>query len=214
LLPIGLWLTTMVLHWMWLNMQLEAKNQRLTRLANLDELTQVANRRAFEQYLQQEWQRSRREQQPISLILCDVDFFKQFNDYYGHLLGDRALHQVAQALVASTKRPTDLIARYGGEEFAVILPNTSESGARQLTARILSELRAQLIPHAGSAVSHYLTLSLGSATIVPSGELDWHRLIDAADRGLYQAKSQGRDRACHSVMVGHQTNAPLATKIT
>jgi adenylate cyclase len=214
LLPIGLWLTTIVLHWMLLNRRLELKNQRLTRLANLDELTQVANRRAFEQYLQQEWQRSRREQQPISLILCDVDFFKQFNDYYGHLLGDHVLYQVAQALSASTKRPTDLIARYGGEEFAVILPNTSEAGACQLTARILSELRAQLIPHAGSAVSHYLTLSLGSATIVPTGELDWHRLIDAADRGLYQAKSQGRDRACHSVMVGHQTNAPLATKIT
>jgi adenylate cyclase len=200
-LPIALWLTTAVLHWIAMNIQLEAKNRQLNYLANIDELTQIANRRAFEQYLQQEWQRSRREQQPISLILCDVDFFKQFNDCYGHLVGDRALHQVAQALVASTKRPTDLVARYGGEEFAVILPNTGATGAQQLTARILSQMRAQLIPHAASAVSHYLTVSLGSVTVVPEGSIDWHNLIDGADRGLYQAKSQGRDCACHTTLV-------------
>jgi diguanylate cyclase (GGDEF)-like protein len=199
-LPIALWLSTAVLHWIGLNAQLAAKNQRLTHLANIDELTQVANRRAFEQYLQQEWQRSLREQQPISLILCDVDFFKEFNDGYGHLAGDQCLYQVAQALCASTKRPTDLIARYGGEEFAVILPNTNEDGAKQLTARILSQIRAQLIPHKNSAISHYLTVSLGSVTIVPQARMDWHELIDVADRGLYQAKAQGRDRACHTVM--------------
>jgi diguanylate cyclase (GGDEF)-like protein len=197
-LPIGLWLSTSVLHWIGLNAQLAAKNQRLTHLANIDELTQVANRRAFEQYLQQEWQRSLREHQPISLILCDVDFFKEFNDGYGHLAGDQCLYQVAQALCDSTKRPTDLIARYGGEEFAVILPNTNEEGAKQLTARILSQIRAQLIPHKDSAISHYLTVSLGSATIVPQARMDWHELIDVADRGLYQAKAQGRDRACHT----------------
>jgi diguanylate cyclase (GGDEF)-like protein len=117
------------------------------------------------------------------------------------LVGDRALHQVAQALVASTKRPTDLVARYGGEEFAVILPNTGATGAQQLTARILSQMRAQLIPHAASAVSHYLTVSLGSVTVVPEGSIDWHKLIDGADRGLYQAKSQGRDCACHTTLV-------------
>jgi diguanylate cyclase (GGDEF)-like protein len=199
-LPIVLWLSTSVLHWVWLNRQLAAKNQRLTHLANIDELTQVANRRAFEQYLQQEWQRSLREQQPISLILCDVDFFKEFNDGYGHLAGDQCLYQVAQTLRDSTKRPTDLIARYGGEEFAVILPNTNEDGAKQLTARILSQMRAQLIPHKDSAVSHYLTVSLGSVTIVPRAAIDWHELIDVADRGLYQAKAQGRDRACHTAM--------------
>ncbi len=197
-LPIALWLSTSVLHWIGLNAQLLAKNQRLNHLANMDELTQVANRRAFEQYLQQEWQRSLREQQPISLILCDVDFFKEFNDRYGHLAGDQCLYQVAQALCDSTKRPTDLIARYGGEEFAVILPNTNEDGAKQLTARILSQMRAQLIPHQGSAVSHYLTVSLGSVTVVPQARMDWHELIDVADRGLYQAKAQGRDRACHT----------------
>jgi adenylate cyclase len=199
-LPIVLWLSTAVLHWIVTNIQLEAKNRQLSYLANIDELTQVANRRAFEQYLQQEWQRSRREQQPISLILCDVDFFKQFNDCYGHLIGDRALHQVAQALVASTKRPTDLVARYGGEEFAVILPNTDAAGVQQMTARILSEMRSQLIPHAASAVSHYLTVSLGSVTVVPEGAIDWHNLIDGADRGLYRAKAQGRDAACHATL--------------
>jgi adenylate cyclase len=204
-LPIALWLSTAVLHWIVTNIQLEAKNRQLGYLANIDELTQVANRRAFEQYLKQEWQRSRREQQPISLILCDVDFFKQFNDCYGHLIGDRALHQVAQALVASTKRPTDLVARYGGEEFAVILPNTDAAGAQQMTARILSQMRAQLIPHAASAVSHYLTVSLGSVTVVPEGAIDWHNLIDGADRGLYRAKAQGRDAACHSTLATHSS---------
>jgi diguanylate cyclase (GGDEF)-like protein len=199
-LPIALWLTTTVLHWLLTNQQLAAKNQQLNYLANIDELTQVANRRAFEQYLQQEWQRSLREQQPISLLLCDVDFFKQFNDSYGHLIGDECLYQVAQAVVSSTKRPTDLVARYGGEEFAVILPNTSESGAQKLTYRILSQMRAQLIPHKTSDISHYLTLSLGSATVVPMAQDDWHSLIDAADRGLYAAKAQGRDRACHTTM--------------
>jgi diguanylate cyclase (GGDEF)-like protein len=197
-LPIALWLSTAVIHWIISNQQLAAKNRQLTYLANIDELTQVANRRAFEQYLQQEWQRSLREQQPISLILCDVDFFKQFNDTYGHLVGDQCLYQVAQALVHSTKRPTDLIARYGGEEFAVILPNTSVSGAQKLTYRILSEMRSQLIPHKTSDISHYLTLSLGSATVVATSAADWHSLIDAADRGLYAAKAQGRDRACHT----------------
>jgi adenylate cyclase len=199
-LPIALWLSTAVLHWIITNIQLEAKNRQLSYLANIDELTQVANRRAFEQYLQQEWQRSRREQQPISLILCDVDFFKQFNDRYGHLEGDRALHQVAQALVASTKRPTDLVARYGGEEFAIILPNTDAAGAQQMTAQILSQMRSRLIPHAASAVSHYLTVSLGSVTVVPEGAIDWHNLIDGADRGLYQAKAKGRDAACHATL--------------
>jgi diguanylate cyclase (GGDEF)-like protein len=199
-LPIALWLTTTVMYWIITNQQLTAKNRQLNYLANIDELTQVANRRAFEQYLQQEWQRSLREQQPISLILCDVDFFKQFNDTYGHLVGDQCLYQVAEALVSSTKRPTDLVARYGGEEFAVILPNTSESGAQKLTYRILSQMRSQLIPHKTSDISHYLTLSLGSATVVATSEADWHSLIDAADRGLYAAKAQGRDRACHTTM--------------
>ncbi|NJN49765.1 MAG: GGDEF domain-containing protein [Alkalinema sp. RL_2_19] len=199
-LPITLWLTTTVIHWITRNIQLETKNQQLNYLANIDELTQVSNRRAFEQYLQQEWQRSLREQQPISLLLCDVDFFKQFNDCYGHIAGDECLYQVAQALSASTKRPADLIARYGGEEFAVVLPNTDEPGAQKLATNILSQMRAKLIPHQESAISHYVTLSVGRITTIPNSQTDWLDLLDAADRALYLAKSQGRDRACATTL--------------
>ncbi|MBE9030868.1 diguanylate cyclase [filamentous cyanobacterium LEGE 11480] len=195
-----LWLTTSMMHWIMGNIQLEAKNQQLNHLANIDELTQISNRRALEQYLQQEWQRSRREQQPISLLLCDVDFFKQFNDCYGHIAGDECLYQIAQALNLSTKRPTDLIARYGGEEFAVVLPNTDAQGAENLATAILSQVRAKLIPHQKSPISHYVTLSLGLVTVVPDAQIDWLDMIDAADRALYQAKFQGRDRACNAVI--------------
>ncbi len=207
-IPMTLWLSTMVIHWITANMQLEAKNRRLSYLANIDELTQVANRRAFEQYLQQEWQRSLREQQPISLILCDVDFFKQFNDYLGHLAGDTCLYQIAQVLNVSTKRPTDMVARYGGEEFAIILPNTDAMGAQKLTNLILTQMRAQLIPHPASAISHYVTLSLGSSTTIPNQLINWYHLVDAADRALYAAKSQGRDRTCHEAVANPEI-APL-----
>lgn len=207
-IPPILWLSTVVMHWIIANIQLEVRNRRLRYLANIDELTQVANRRAFEQYLQQEWQRSLREQQPISLILCDADFFKQFNDSLGHRAGDTCLYQIAQVLNLSTKRPTDMVARYGGEEFAIILPNTDAMGVQKLTNIILSQMRAQLIPHPASEISHYVTLSLGSATTIPNPQINWYHLVDAADRALYLAKSQGRDRACH-VALDNPEVAPL-----
>jgi diguanylate cyclase (GGDEF)-like protein len=212
-LPIGLWLSTTVIHGLMANRQLEAKTRRLHYLANIDELTQVSNRRAFEQYLQREWQRSLREQQPISLILGDVDFFKQFNDYYGHLAGDTCLYQVAQLLQSSTKRPTDMVARYGGEEFAIILPNTDAAGAQKLATLILGQMRAQLIPHPASEISHYVTLSLGSATAIPNRQIDWYNLVDVADRALYAAKFQGRDRACSETLNRDPSNGATEAAI-
>lgn len=174
--------------------QLQAANQQLERLATLDELTQLANRRRFDQYLEMQWRSGAREQTPISLILCDIDSFKSYNDTYGHPGGDDCLRQVAGAIASAVKRPADLVARYGGEEFAVILPNTKIKGALQVAEQIQTQIAALQVPHAASAVSQYVTVSLGVASMVPASDLGAEILIAAADRALYEAKAQGRDR--------------------
>lgn len=171
-------------------------NQELERLAHSDGLTQVANRRYFEVYLQQEWQRLAREKKPLSLILCDVDYFKRYNDTYGHQAGDRCLQQVARVLSQIVQRPADLVARYGGEEFAIILSNTNANGATHVTGKIMATLQQMQIPHDASDKKQ-VTLSMGIATTMPSAKETPHSLITAADRALYAAKSQGRD--CYSV---------------
>ncbi len=173
---------------------LEEANRKLQHLANIDGLTQIANRRSFDETLEQEWKRCFREQQPIALILCDVDYFKAYNDYYGHLQGDECLIQVAQAISQVIKRPADLVARYGGEEFVVILPNTDGSGARQVAQLIQDQIRQLQSPHVKSDVSSYITLSLGISSIIPSGMTSPDHLVNAADSALYQAKQQGRDQ--------------------
>ncbi len=174
--------------------QLQAANLKLERLATLDELTQLANRRRFDQYLEMEWRRQAREQTPMSLILCDIDSFKSYNDTYGHPGGDECLRQVAGAIGSSVDRPADLVARYGGEEFAVILPNTAMGGAELVAEHIQIKIAALQLPHAGSQVSEYVTVSLGVASMVPTAESAPSILIAAADRALYQAKGLGRDR--------------------
>ncbi len=173
---------------------LEEANEKLQRLAHIDGLTQVANRRSFNETLEREWKRCFREQQPMSLILCDVDYFKPYNDYYGHLQGDECLKQVAQAMSRVVQRPTDLVARYGGEEFVVILPNTNLDGALQVGKFIQDEIRQLQIPHLKSEVSQFITFSLGISTIIPSHLMDSSILVNRADQALYQAKQQGRDR--------------------
>jgi diguanylate cyclase (GGDEF)-like protein len=179
-----------------LQMQLEQANQELHRLASMDGLTQLANRRRFDEYLQQEWQRMLREQLPLSLILCDIDFFKPYNDTYGHQAGDRCLQQVAKTLQASVRRPADLVARYGGEELAIILPNTQPHGAAHVAQMVCTAIKALAIPHASSSVHSCITISAGAAAIVPPFHLSVEDLIAAADRALYQAKAAGRDRCC------------------
>ncbi|MEG4283967.1 diguanylate cyclase [Microcoleus sp. A006_D1] len=174
--------------------QLQAANLKLERLATLDELTQLANRRRFDQYLEMEWRRQTREQTPMSLILCDIDSFKSYNDTYGHPGGDECLRQVAGAIGSSVDRPADLVARYGGEEFAVILPNTAIQCAVLVAEHIQIKIAALQLPHAGSQVSQYVTVSLGVASMVPTAESAASILIAAADRALYQAKGLGRDR--------------------
>ena len=176
------------------NQELQNLNNELARLVHIDGLTQLANRRQFDSYLDQEWQRLGREQGYLSLILLDIDHFKQYNDYYGHLAGDDCLKQVAQCLQQLTRRPADLAARYGGEEFALILPNTKGQGACQLAQKIKTELFLLQIPHARSPVSPYLTCSMGIASAIPQDKHSAIELIDQTDQALYQAKGQGRNQ--------------------
>jgi adenylate cyclase len=172
---------------------LKASNQELQRLVSLDSLTQIANRRRFDEYLAQEWQRGLREKVPLSLILCDVDYFKQYNDRYGHQAGDRCLQAIAQVLDHVVKRPADLVARYGGEEFAIVLPNTELSGAVQVAQLIQEEVQQLCLPHHSSPVSQFVTLSLGIASQIPHPHNSSETLLAATDRSLYQAKAQGRN---------------------
>lgn len=188
--------------------KLEAANQALQQLATIDSLTKVANRRRFDEYLEQEWRRATRDQLPVSLILGDIDFFKLYNDTYGHPAGDACLRQVAQTIQSTAKRTTDLVARYGGEEFAVILPNTDSAGAVQVAETICSKVRALKIAHTRSGVSPYVTLSLGVTTMVPGYASEPSLLIAAADQALYQAKEAGRNRATHSVMGTSSPTSP------
>ncbi|MDY6804313.1 MAG: PleD family two-component system response regulator [Cyanobacteriota bacterium] len=173
---------------------LEKANEELHRLASVDGLTGIANRRYFDGYLEREWKRAARHRFPLSMIMCDVDFFKLYNDTYGHQAGDDCLKLVADVIGRNLKRPTDLLARYGGEEFALVLPETLPEGAVYVAEHICQELRERAIPHQGSRISDRVTLSCGVATIVPKNESNLRELIKTADMALYQAKQQGRDR--------------------
>jgi diguanylate cyclase (GGDEF)-like protein len=173
---------------------LQAANQELQRLAHQDSLTQIANRRCFDLCLNQEWRRLMRESQPLSLILCDVDFFKSYNDTYGHQAGDNCLRRIASAIATAIKRPSDVVARYGGEEFVIILPNTPALGALHIAEEIQTAVSALELVHVGSQISPYITLSMGVTAVVPRAHISPMSLIAAADRALYKAKSSGRDR--------------------
>jgi diguanylate cyclase (GGDEF)-like protein len=170
----------------------------LQNLATRDGLTGIANRRSFDDRLQLEWLRTQREHQPLSLILMDVDFFKRYNDNYGHQQGDECLRQVAAAMAAAVFRPADLVARYGGEEFVVIMPNTNETGALAVAERICERIRELAIAHAYSDVAAHVTVSIGAATLIPQAEQPSSELVSAADAALYAAKHAGRDRVVAS----------------
>ncbi len=170
-------------------------NEKLESLASVDGLTQIANRRHFDERLDAEWKRMIREQNMLSMILCDIDFFKSYNDNYGHQEGDKSLKAVAQTISSSLKRPTDIVARYGGEEFVVILPNTDSDGAFFVAEQIREKIMELKIPHAHSAANQYVTLSLGVSTAVMDQSIPPETLIENADKALYDAKEQGRNRS-------------------
>ncbi|MBD2181359.1 diguanylate cyclase [Planktothrix sp. FACHB-1355] len=174
--------------------QLQAANEQLQRLASSDGLTHLANRRKFDEYLMQQLLILAREKQPLSLILCDIDSFKTYNDTYGHQAGDECLRLVAKAIQRAVKRPADLVARYGGEEFAVILPNTDLKGGLRVAKEIQIRVKDLQIPHTASSVSDTITLSAGLACVIPTADVSPNELVATADRALYQAKKWGRDR--------------------
>jgi diguanylate cyclase (GGDEF)-like protein/PAS domain S-box-containing protein len=173
---------------------LQKANHELQRLAALDDLTQIANRRRFDDRLAQEWSRGRREKNNLAVIICDIDYFKDYNDTYGHLEGDDTLFAVAQAISAALKRPTDLVARFGGEEFAMILPNTDIVGAQRVAEEVKEAVAALGLEHKMSKADPCITLSFGAAAIIPSPDMSAKALIGTADQALYQAKSKGRNQ--------------------
>ena len=175
--------------------ELERANYELQQLSLIDGLTKIANRRRFDRYIAAQWKELSREQSPLSLIFCDIDRFKLYNDTYGHPTGDRCLVAVTQAISKVVKRPSDLLCRYGGEEFVLVLPRTPLEGAMHVAEQIRLQIKALKIPHAKSAVDSYVTISLGVSCCIPRPDLDFQTLIDAADKALYQAKTTGRDRA-------------------
>jgi diguanylate cyclase (GGDEF)-like protein len=174
--------------------QLEQRNRDLERLSALDTLTQIANRRRFDAVLRQEWRRALRDESPLSLAFLDIDFFKSFNDTYGHQAGDECLVRVAQAMEETLNRPADLVARYGGEEFIALLVDTDAEGARVLAEKMRARVATLRVEHRASGVAPHLTVSLGTATLVPRAALRPEDLVDLADRALYAAKEAGRNR--------------------
>ncbi|HEB50023.1 MAG TPA: PleD family two-component system response regulator [Desulfobulbus sp.] len=174
--------------------KLAEANKVLERLSSLDGLTGVPNRRRFDQLLRKEWQRAIRHGSSISIIMLDIDFFKLFNDTYGHQGGDDCLRQVAGILEQSVRRETDMVARYGGEEFAAILPETGVKGALAVAEEMRANVEARQIPHENSKITDHVTISVGVATTVPEQGSRPDDLIAAADQALYQAKNNGRNR--------------------
>lgn len=173
---------------------LETANRQLQRLANMDGLTQIANRLCFDKYWLQQWKLLEQSQQFLSLIIIDVDYFKNYNDYYGHQAGDECLRQVAQGISKVVMRPQDLVARYGGEEFVVVLPHTTLDGANNVAEAIMTVIASLNLVHAKSMVSARITLSIGISCVMPQTDLNSDIPIFLADQALYRAKQEGRNR--------------------
>jgi len=180
------------------HIQLKQKSDLLERMASIDGLTEIPNRRKFDDTLKRELRRSARKKSPLSLILMDIDFFKKFNDSYGHAEGDDCLRRVAKALSRCMQRASDFVARYGGEEFAAILPDTDNSGAVQMAGKIRLAVAHLNIEHTASTVADHVSISLGVATIAVDPNSSPVALIKTADKSLYKAKENGRNRVVSS----------------
>lgn len=174
--------------------KLEMTNQILHRLSTQDGLTEVANRRYFDEFYQREWRRAIRNSSPLSLIMLDIDYFKSFNDAYGHQGGDACLKQISNIMKRTVNRSTDLVARYGGEEFSIVLPETDLAGASFVAEQLRTNVEVTEISNTQSQVSKYVTVSIGVATAYPRMDLPPETLLQTADHALYQAKIAGRNQ--------------------
>jgi len=175
------------------HLELKLQRDQLRHLSIMDGLTNMPNRRRFDFFLEHEWWRAARTQSPLSLIMLDIDHFKNFNDNYGHLAGDSCLRLVGKTVLASLDRSTDFAARYGGEEFACVLPDTSLDGALIIAEKTRENIAALSIPNEQTNVPLNITASLGVSTIIPSPDLPCSMLVEAADKRLYEAKNAGRN---------------------
>ncbi len=194
------------------HLTLKFQSDLLRKLVFLDGLSGVYNRRYFDQQISIEWARSLRSNLPLSLVFIDVDFFKLFNDRYGHQAGDDCLRRVAVTLKGCLRRPADLVARYGGEEFACILPDTGFEDAQNLARELEQKVREQALPHEASAVSKFVTISAGVATREANVSGEVSRLIQLADEKLYEAKQTGRARVCGALLEAQVTPARQTAK--
>jgi diguanylate cyclase (GGDEF)-like protein len=174
--------------------KIQSNIQKLERLSSLDGLTGVANRRSLDTALNREWQRAQRNKTEVSLLMIDIDFFKLYNDHYGHQAGDDCLKMISGKIAQVVTRPGDLLARYGGEEFAVLLPGTSSEGAASVATHILDAVAALHIHHPRSTISNIVSLSIGISTLFPDDELSPYHLVGFADEALYRAKEAGRNQ--------------------
>ncbi|MGF1461215.1 MAG: diguanylate cyclase [Leptolyngbyaceae cyanobacterium] len=175
------------------NKQLSETNRELQILTRVDGLTRVANRRYFEEVLASEWNRMAEQKRFLSLLICDIDYFKQYNDSYGHLEGDRCLKKISQILERSIIRASDLVARYGGEEFVILLPDTEAVGAHAIAKRIHENILYESLPHRGSKVASVISISIGGTYLIPSPDVQRQDFFKAADKALYLAKARGRN---------------------
>lgn len=176
------------------NRELKSKTELLEKLAHIDGLTNIPNRRSFDLMLEIEWGRALRNNSPLSIIIADIDHFKSYNDNYGHTEGDQCLCAVAQCLSSLMQRPTDMVARYGGEEFVAILPDTDVRGAALLAEHWRAGVEKMHIPHAHSKTTDHVTLSVGYASMIPSRNQIPYYLLGIADEMLYQSKDGGRNQ--------------------
>jgi diguanylate cyclase (GGDEF)-like protein len=184
-----------------LHLELKRYRDYLKTLSTIDGLTGIANRRKFDEVIESEWRRARRNQSPLSLIMMDIDFFKAYNDHYGHLAGDECLKKLAGGINRVGWRPADLFARYGGEEFVMLLPDTDSKGALEVAKRVQGKIVFLKIPHAYSQVADYVTLSMGVASLTPGDSQTPADLINSADDLLYAAKRNGRNQIQERALV-------------
>ena len=177
-----------------LTRKLDVANRELRRLSSIDGLTGIANRRQFDETFAREWRRSVRMKRPLALVMCDIDFFKQYNDMYGHQAGDECLCRVARSIEQSVRRPGDRVTRFGGEEFTVVLPETESAGAAAMAEKVRAGIEALAVPHGGSEASKVVTIRAECAAMMPQASNRASDLVHWADAALYEAKRQGRNR--------------------